>query len=77
MKIQAHIGPVMGLILVLALATAAQAAQVTDLKAVHRQGQTFLTWSEPDSPVQGTTLVYSNYEGLRVGKAGNRVRIGL
>lgn len=33
---------------VLALATAAQAAQVTDLKAVHRQGQTFLTWSEPD-----------------------------
>jgi pimeloyl-ACP methyl ester carboxylesterase len=46
----------LGLILALALVAAAQAAQVTDLKAVHREGQTFLTWTEPDSPVKEDTL---------------------
>ncbi len=39
-------------------------AGVMGLQAVHRQGQTFLAWSEPDSPVQDPTLIYSDYLSL-------------
>ena len=41
---------------VLALASAAQAEQVSGLTAFHREGQTFLTWKEADSPVKGEAL---------------------
>jgi hypothetical protein len=40
-------------------------AGVVGLQAVHRDGQTFLTWTEPDSPVQESSLVYSNYFALQ------------
>jgi pimeloyl-ACP methyl ester carboxylesterase len=38
--------------------------QVTELKAVHRQGQTFLTWKEADSPAKDDTLSMAKYRGL-------------
>jgi hypothetical protein len=35
--------------------------EVTELKAIHRQGQTFLTWKEADSPAKDDTLSMAKY----------------
>jgi pimeloyl-ACP methyl ester carboxylesterase len=43
---------------------AARAAGVSDLKAVHRQGQTFLTWNETDSPAREEALTVAVYKAL-------------
>jgi len=40
------------------IANAVRAEQVTDLKAVHREGQTFLTWKEADSPAKEESLSF-------------------
>lgn len=49
---------------ILLLAPLARAAEVSDLKAVHREGQTFLTWKEPDSPAKDETLTVPKYRAL-------------
>lgn len=46
------------------IASAVRAEQVTDLKAVHREGQTFLTWKEADSPAKEESLSFPAYRLL-------------
>lgn len=54
-------GLVLGMLLT---ANAVRAGQVTDLKAVHREGQTFLTWREADSPVKEEALSFPKLRAL-------------
>lgn len=62
---------------VLALRIAGAApAPVEYLKAVHRDGQTFLTWREPDSPVKEEALSFPRYRALvkQLGDKGPKVQ---
>jgi hypothetical protein len=47
-----------------AAASTMAAAPVTDLQAVHREGQTFLTWKESDSPAQAENLSFPKYRAM-------------
>jgi hypothetical protein len=56
--------PLLAFAVLAMLLPAAQAAQVSELKAVHREGQTFLTWQEADSPTKDEALTIPAFKAL-------------
>jgi hypothetical protein len=56
--------PLLAFAVLAMLLPAAQAAQVSELKAVHREGQTFLTWQEADSPTTDEALTIPAFKAL-------------
>ena len=56
--------PLLAFAVLAMLLPAAQAAQVTELKAVHREGQTFLSWNEADSPAKEEALTIPAFKAL-------------
>lgn len=51
-------------VLVAGLAAVADAARVTDLRAVHRAGQTFLTWREPNAAITNDVISFPAFRAV-------------